>query len=125
MNRTDQVVVIREADCIGCTKCIPVCPTDAIIGTSGKMHTVITSACIGCELCLPPCPMDCIEIKPVATRSPETKRSLAKTWQTRARARKARLKAAAEKAKQQHTQAKSARNIQAILTRLKKSGPST
>src|SRR5690606_14995744 len=25
--------VIREDDCIGCTKCIPACPVDAIVGT--------------------------------------------------------------------------------------------
>lgn len=54
--------VIREAHCIGCTKCLPVCPTDAIIGTGKKMHTVLVDACTGCELCLPVCPVDCIDL---------------------------------------------------------------
>jgi Na+-translocating ferredoxin:NAD+ oxidoreductase subunit B len=57
-------VVIDEATCIGCTKCIDACPTDAILGAGKKMHTVITDACTGCELCLPPCPVDCIDIVP-------------------------------------------------------------
>ncbi|HAV46581.1 MAG TPA: electron transport complex subunit RsxB, partial [Halomonas sp.] len=28
----DTVAYIREAECIGCTKCIQACPVDAIIG---------------------------------------------------------------------------------------------
>lgn len=54
------LAVIKEADCIGCGKCIKACPVDAILGSVGKMHTVIASECIGCKLCLPPCPVDCI-----------------------------------------------------------------
>ena len=56
---------IREAECIGCTKCIQACPVDAIIGAPKLMHTVITSECTGCELCIPPCPVDCIDLVPV------------------------------------------------------------
>lgn len=54
--------IIREDDCIGCTKCIPACPVDAIIGSGKRMHTIFTDLCTGCELCLPPCPVDCIEL---------------------------------------------------------------
>jgi electron transport complex protein RnfB len=54
------VAVIIEADCIGCVKCIPACPVDAILGASKFMHTVIASECTGCELCIAPCPVDCI-----------------------------------------------------------------
>jgi len=54
--------VIREAECIGCAKCIQACPVDAILGSGKKMHTVITSECTGCELCIAPCPVDCIEM---------------------------------------------------------------
>lgn len=53
---------IREAECIGCTKCIQACPVDAILGSSRQMHTVIAAECIGCKLCLPPCPVDCIDL---------------------------------------------------------------
>lgn len=53
---------IREAECIGCTKCIQACPVDAIIGAAKLMHTVITDACNGCELCIEPCPVDCIDM---------------------------------------------------------------
>ena len=56
------VVVIREEDCIGCTKCIQACPIDAILGSAKMMHTIITDECTGCDLCIPPCPVDCIDI---------------------------------------------------------------
>lgn len=59
-----QVAVIVEADCIGCAKCIDVCPTDAIAGARKWMHTVIAADCSGCELCLPACPVDCIVMAP-------------------------------------------------------------
>lgn len=56
----DQVVEIVEPDCIGCTKCIQVCPVDAIVGAAKHMHTVILDECTGCDLCIPACPVDCI-----------------------------------------------------------------
>ncbi|MEY4713509.1 MAG: hypothetical protein RIS88_2959 [Pseudomonadota bacterium] len=59
------VAVIDEAWCIGCTLCIKVCPTDAIIGSNTRMHTVIEPACTGCELCIPVCPVDCIQLEKV------------------------------------------------------------
>ncbi len=54
--------VIDEDSCIGCTKCLPVCPVDAIIGGPKRMHTVIARLCTGCELCIAPCPVDCISL---------------------------------------------------------------
>ena len=62
---TRKVAVVREEECIGCTKCLPVCPVDAILGSAKRMHVVITSECSGCELCVDPCPVDCIEMKPI------------------------------------------------------------
>ena len=62
-----KVAVIREAECIGCTKCIQACPVDAILGTGKMMHTVITADCTGCDLCVEPCPVDCIDMVPVQT----------------------------------------------------------
>lgn len=56
--------VIREAECIGCTKCIQACPVDAILGASKRMHSVIVDECTGCELCVAPCPVDCIDLMP-------------------------------------------------------------
>ena len=63
---------IREADCIGCTRCIPVCPVDAIIGASMRMHTVLEDQCTGCGLCIAPCPVDCIDLLPIASRTAST-----------------------------------------------------
>ena len=57
-----KVAYIREAECIGCTKCLQACPVDAILGAAKQMHTVITSECTGCDLCVEPCPVDCIDM---------------------------------------------------------------
>ncbi|WP_350568739.1 electron transport complex subunit RsxB [Pseudomonas sp. H26/SER47-MNA-CIBAN-0231] len=60
-----QVAFIREAECIGCTKCIQACPVDAIVGAAKLMHTVLIDECTGCDLCVAPCPVDCIEMHPL------------------------------------------------------------
>lgn len=60
--RSPSLAVIREAECIGCTKCIKACPVDAIIGSAKLMHAVINHECTGCGLCVEPCPVDCIEM---------------------------------------------------------------
>lgn len=61
------VAVINEETCIGCTKCVQVCPVDAIVGAAKHKHNVLDMYCTGCELCLPPlCPVaDCIVMHPV------------------------------------------------------------
>lgn len=56
------IAIIREDECIGCTKCIQACPVDAIVGAAKLMHTVIEAECTGCDLCVPPCPVDCIDM---------------------------------------------------------------
>ena len=61
------VAIIREDECIGCTKCIQACPIDAIMGAAKQMHTVIADECTGCDLCVEPCPVDCIDMVPVET----------------------------------------------------------
>ena len=58
------VAVIREEECIGCTKCIQACPVDAILGAAQRMHSVVESWCTGCDLCVDPCPVDCIDLIP-------------------------------------------------------------
>ena len=60
------VAVIDEDWCIGCTLCLKVCPTDAILGANKRMHTVIEPHCTGCELCIPVCPVDCIQMEAVS-----------------------------------------------------------
>jgi electron transport complex protein RnfB len=62
--RAPTVAFIDEARCIGCAKCLPACPVDAIVGAQRFMHTVVAELCTGCDLCLPPCPVDCIELRP-------------------------------------------------------------
>ncbi len=64
------VAFIREAECIGCTKCIQACPVDAILGAAKLMHTVIADICTGCDLCVAPCPVDCIDMVPAANPLP-------------------------------------------------------
>ncbi len=58
------IAVIDEARCIGCAKCLPPCPVDAIVGAARHMHTVLADLCTGCELCVAPCPVDCIAMAP-------------------------------------------------------------
>lgn len=57
-----RLALIDEETCIGCTKCIQICPVDAIVGAPKCVHTVLDMYCTGCKLCLPPlCPVpDCI-----------------------------------------------------------------
>lgn len=60
------VAVIDEDWCIGCTLCIQACPTDAIVGSSKRMHTVQEEYCTGCDLCVLACPVDCIRMEKVS-----------------------------------------------------------
>lgn len=58
------VVKIDEENCIGCAKCLPVCPVDAIIGASKQLHVVMADFCVGCDKCIPVCPVQCITLVP-------------------------------------------------------------
>ena len=78
------VAFIDEERCIGCTKCLPPCPVDAIAGAPRRMHTVIAELCTGCELCVAPCPVDCIVMIPLLT-SPLPALTLPPTADSRAR----------------------------------------
>jgi electron transport complex protein RnfB len=59
------VAWIDEERCIGCARCLPACPVDAIVGAHRYLHTVVAGQCTGCELCVPTCPVDCIELRVV------------------------------------------------------------
>jgi len=61
-----RIAWIDESRCIGCARCLPPCPVDAIVGAAKLMHTVLAERCTGCELCVAPCPVDCIEMRPAA-----------------------------------------------------------
>lgn len=69
--------VIREDECIGCTKCIAACPVDAIIGSGKLMHSIMPDLCTGCELCLAPCPVDCIDLIADTSPLPDTEQRIA------------------------------------------------
>ena len=60
------VFIIDEAWCIGCTLCMKVCPTDAVLGSNKVMHTITEPYCTGCGLCVPVCPVDCISFENVS-----------------------------------------------------------
>lgn len=62
--------LIDAAACIGCARCLPACPVDAILGARQFMHTVLSAECNGCELCLAACPVDCIVMQPRAPGEP-------------------------------------------------------
>ena len=93
---------------MGCARCLPACPVDAIIGSRNFTHTVIHDECVGCGLCVAPCPADCIVIEPrftATTADSEEQamrqnqlRRLGRTAQQRFRARKQRLAALGERA---------------------------
>lgn len=97
-HKPKSVAFIVEEDCIGCFKCIAVCPVDAILGAAKLMHTVISDECTGCELCIAPCPMDCIIMRPIDVEA-RLKADKAKRAKQRYEARNARkAKEAEEKA---------------------------
>lgn len=100
------VAFIQEATCIGCTKCIQACPTDAIIGAGKLMHTVISDACTGCELCLEPCPVDCIDMIKTSKKPAAIQSTQASNWRKRFNQRNARLQLQQEEKKKQHLSAK-------------------
>jgi electron transport complex protein RnfB len=59
------VAFIRPDLCYGCTRCMPECNVDAIIGATKQMHDVIADLCHGCGKCAEVCPTGGIEMRPV------------------------------------------------------------
>lgn len=102
------LAVIDEAVCIGCRKCLDVCPVDAILGARKLMHTVLTAECNGCGLCVPPCPVDCIAMQPVTVTPdphslwPEYPCAETGRWRARTEARLTRLAQRAERRRKPH-----------------------
>lgn len=80
-----RVAWIDPDRCIGCARCLPPCPVDAIAGMQPFLHTVLTEHCTGCGLCLAPCPVDCIELRTTAGDTPAPPPSAAERVRLRAR----------------------------------------
>lgn len=112
-----QLARINEAACIGCGKCIPACPVDAIIGAARLMHTVVAEECIGCKLCIKPCPVDCIDLLSLPLPKVAVRHSRAAQARERHANRKQRMQ---QKNQTQETK-KSDRKIEisAIIERMK------
>ncbi|MBI5784081.1 MAG: RnfABCDGE type electron transport complex subunit B [Rhodocyclales bacterium] len=60
-----KIASVSEEICIGCCRCIKVCPTDAIVGAAKQIHNVIREACTGCAACIDRCPTEAMVMKPV------------------------------------------------------------
>ncbi|OCG25174.1 MULTISPECIES: RnfABCDGE type electron transport complex subunit B [unclassified Gilliamella] len=63
---------IDEENCIGCGKCIRVCPTDAIVGSKQVLHTILPQLCTSCSNCINTCPTDCITLSTLGTALTES-----------------------------------------------------
>ncbi len=123
-----QPVTIIEAECIGCTLCLQVCPVDAIIGAPKKMHSVLRNWCTGCALCLPACPVDCIHGRAQTLQTgtnrrwPEFSEHQVARSRQRYRARSKRLRQHLLQRRQQHQPINTRQlrnNIQAAVARVK------
>jgi len=60
-----QIAEVTEEICIGCCRCMKVCPTDAIIGAAKQIHNVIREACTGCSSCIEVCPTEALAMAPI------------------------------------------------------------
>jgi Na+-translocating ferredoxin:NAD+ oxidoreductase subunit B len=114
-HKAKSVAFIIEQDCIGCVKCLAVCPVDAILGAAKYMHTVIASECTGCELCIAPCPVDCIVMQALPNQdiTKAEKHALAQHAKQRYEARCER------KAQEEHEKTKRLKKQKAALLKMK------
>ena len=60
-----QLAQVSEEICIGCCRCLKVCPTDAILGAAKQIHNVIREACTGCAACIDRCPTEAMTMVPI------------------------------------------------------------
>ncbi len=111
-----KVAVINEQECIGCAKCLPPCPVDAIVGANKLMHTVIEAECTGCELCIAPCPVNCIAMLEPRHSSPWD-RQAGDRARDRHQAKQRRL------ARQEREKAERLRKQKQLLAKLKANNP--
>lgn len=55
------IPVIDKESCIGCGKCIEVCPPQALISVDNVAH-IREDLCEECGFCAPECPVNAIDI---------------------------------------------------------------
>ena len=84
------VAFIDPKRCVGCYKCVDICPQDAVVGIRGTLTTVDAVHCNGCGLCLPICPMDCINT-PKSEESHANRLEQKSTYQDRYLAKQKRI----------------------------------
>jgi electron transport complex protein RnfB len=65
-----KLALVSEEICIGCSRCIRVCPTDAIVGGAKQIHNVLREACTGCGNCIELCPTEALRLTPVVVSLP-------------------------------------------------------
>ncbi len=58
----DLVTFVITADCVGCGRCVQVCPVDAVRGEKKGRHVIDFDKCIRCGLCRTACKFDAITV---------------------------------------------------------------
>lgn len=61
ITRTKPVATVVEELCIGCGRCLPACPFDAISMDDGVAKVNI-GTCSGCMVCATACPVDALQV---------------------------------------------------------------
>lgn len=63
MFETSAIIEITDEKCVGCQRCVNVCPSDAL-AMSGRLAVLDEPKCVGCFKCVEAChPYDAISIK--------------------------------------------------------------
>jgi Fe-S-cluster-containing hydrogenase component 2 len=63
MFETSAVVEITDENCVGCQRCVNVCPSDALV-MDGRLAVLDQPKCVGCFKCVEACfPYNAISIK--------------------------------------------------------------
>jgi len=65
--RSSEKARIDKGKCIGCNRCVEICPFGAIVASDSGRPTVVDLMCEGCGVCKLVCPADAIDINQTAT----------------------------------------------------------
>ncbi len=69
------MIKIEIEECIGCGKCVEVCPVDALSLNDEEKAQVDGEKCISCGVCISTCPTDAIETKVTVQKGDKSKYS--------------------------------------------------